>query len=375
MSFPDFTYSYLSSSDNATVRGVFEPFRSRVEIAVVYEKPTSSEVLPGKPYQVIDHMNDNYFQVLQAAPFKIPNEANDGMVGYLSFHAVHEWHEGAPCSDTESLVVPAPIESIEVRRESENVWVVTLGLVIFARKTINSVLTVNGRKRGIQVWQEPEVQSDGSLDVPGLTWVNSDLMWQDLINCEPAGGEAGIALVDGREVDLNGEPLTKSISQSALTISFVLRAPYVKDEVDDGLTADASWTTWAIDNMNLQESRNIQVIFGSAPSTVLLESISITPLNILEYQRCDVTFVKDDWNHLTQQPITFFGATTGLTPRCPQDENSDPDNPTILESVFGTTNVIWLNSILYGFETNNDILNHLPCNAGAQLDKWDWGYE
>lgn len=375
MAYPDFTANILSNSDNLKEGGVFDPLRSEVEILVVYDELQGTDEYPTHSIDVVKDLNSQQFRIYIGVPFKIPAGTNS-RANFLQDYPVHELgSDNSQCSTATNRLRGFPVETVRANREAKNIWRIKIGLVMFVRQTINVEMGVTGRKRGVQVWKEPPIENQGGgLTLPALDWVSEDGMWADLIDCDASSEADQTATVSGdRNVDLNGEPLSKSVAQAALTVSFVLRAPYIKDEYDDDLTTDPSWLHWTTTAMKLLESRNIQEIFGSQNGTVMLENISITPLGILEYQRCDLTFVKDDWNHFVQQPLTFFGATTGLVPRCAQpDEGEDA---TLAQKVFGTENVLWLNPFIYGFNTTADIYDYLPCGAGDHLDAWDWDYE
>lgn len=159
-------------------------------------------------------------------------------------------------------------------------------------------LSVSHRPRQVAAYRsEPNVPTSETLNTsvtPAVFDVDAD--WHD-------GTDIG-----GRYVDINTAPLSISIDQTVLTLSFPIRYPY------------RNWDgTWGGGCRSIPfpmiGSRNAEEMLGFGVGQLLCETIDVQPLHH-EYRLSTIVLVYDEYSHALQVPkvVSQFATPTYTNP-------------------------------------------------------------
>jgi hypothetical protein len=116
-------------------------------------------------------------------------------------------------------------------------------------------------------------------------------------------------------VDIDKQGLPGKINQTVIDITWVnaflnyswtTTGGATRDDVGDGGTFDLTGLTdyWV-------GCRNSEVFLGFPIGSLMVEAVSVQPLDEYDYRRVSVTLVYDEWHHAFQSPLTIEGICPG----------------------------------------------------------------
>lgn len=208
----------------------------------------------------------------------------------------------------------------------------------------HALVTKSTRQRSAQAWRANPF-SAGSPDT-GLFW----------------SGTAPVALscseIAGLRVDINGQPISLLLDQHVMTISFVVRAPYV-DPGTNTITTTAAWTYWTTgDGASFLGNRNSEAFFGWPAYSLLVDAVDIQQIEDTTFHRVNITMVHDEWWHLEQVPATLNGAMPPMIPACAEGEAT---------LIFQTDKALWLNPFLR-YSDFNAMIPYIPYDSRDYIE-------
>lgn len=224
---------------------------------------------------------------------------------------------------------------------SNSVWDVNaeMQLVVDIPNRGHTLVTRTTRQRAAQAWRI-NPWANGNPD-PQTFWTDAAGVVTPLASCNDVSGD---------RCDVWGQPLTVMIDQYVMTVSFVIRAPYI--DADQTGNQSNTWNYWTRGKGAASlNSRNDAVWNGWPAYSLVIEGIEITQIGMTTFHRVDVTMVHDEWWHLEQVPVTFNGAIPPVVSACGgkilQQEECLWLNPFCTVSVFGGSADALINNTPY----------------------------
>ena len=218
----------------------------------------------------------------------------------------------------------------------------------------HALVTKTTRQRTAQAWRSnPFV--DGSPDST-IFYGGGDP------GADPPVPDSPVALscseIGGLRVDINGQPLSLLLDQHVMTISFVVRAPYVEPRTDTITTTDA-WTYWTNgDGASMVGNRNSEEFYGWPAYSLLVDSVDLQQIEDTTFHRVNVTMVHDQWWHLEQVPATLNGAMPPMIPACSEGDAT---------LIFQTNKALWLNPYLI-YSDFTAMMNYVPIDSRQYIE-------
>ena len=210
----------------------------------------------------------------------------------------------------------------------------------------HALVTKTTRQRTAQAWRSnPFV--DGS---PGT---------EIFYGGDPAGPVAlSCSEVGGLRVDVNGQPMSLALDQHVMTISFVVRAPFV-EPVSNTITTTDAWTYWTNGGgASMVGNRNSEEFYGWPAYSLLVDSVDLQQIEDTTFHRVNVTMVHDQWWHLEQVPATLNGAMPPMIPACEEGDAT---------LIFQTNKTLWINPYLI-YSDFTAMMNYVPIDSRQYIE-------
>lgn len=210
----------------------------------------------------------------------------------------------------------------------------------------HTLVTKTTRQRTAQAWRSnPFV--DGSPDT--TIFYGGDPLGPVALSCSEIGG---------LRVDVNGQPMSLLLDQHVMTISFVVRAPFV-EPVTNTITTSGAWTYWTTgDGASMVGNRNNETFFGWPAYSLLVDAVDLQQIEDTTFHRVNVTMVHDQWWHLEQIPATLNGAMPPMIPACEEGDAT---------LVFQTNKALWINPYLI-YSDFSQMMNYVPIDSRQYIE-------
>lgn len=232
---------------------------------------------------------------------------------------------------------------------SRSVWevVAELKLLEAIPDRGHALVTKTTRQRTAQAWRSnPFI--DGSPE-PYIFYGGNPDPGPIALSCTEIGGI---------RVDVNGQPMSLLLDQHVMTISFVVRAPFV-EPVSNTITTTDAWTYWTTGaGASMVGNRNSDGFFGWPAYSLLVDAVDLEQIEDTTFHRVNVTMVHDQWWHLEQVPATLNGAMPPLIPACEDGDGT---------LVFQTNKSLWLNPYLI-YSDFTAMMNYVPIDSRQYIE-------
>lgn len=339
------TVVVTKNSNNLDYGGMFQPSSRTIELAVDYCGAST----PASLQLVIDDLETIGWALTVGRPIGMPP---DGVGAYDRFEL------GRPADQTaaEGTLIPYVVQSYRgaIDGGSNNIWRVSIVLSLVVRN-INqaedypgrnhSAVSITSQARSVRAYRIGKMvpydgggAAVGELMLPQMTWNGTaerfDNTW---ITC-------GADDIEGDKIDINGEPLTMPVEQTAITLSFVIREPYYINYDSTTRTTGAMWTAWGKNPSQHLNKRNSTALFGYDAGRLIVTNVDVTPLD-MEFRRVNITLVDDEWYHFDQMPWSTAGVVPELATACTDDPLPVPPNLVTWHAKY----VLWVTPIVEGF--------------------------
>ena len=109
--------------------------------------------------------------------------------------------------------------------------------------------------------------------------------------------------IGGKKVDINTSPVSIPIDQTIVTITWVIRFPYL-DWDGDWVGTDGAARTISLDQIaeDFVGGRNTTEFMGFPIGSMLMESVEFQPLHH-EFKTAVMTIIYDEWHHAQEMPL------------------------------------------------------------------------
>ena len=134
--------------------------------------------------------------------------------------------------------------------------------------------------------------------------------------------------IGGKKVDINTSPVSIPIDQTIVTITWVIRFPYL-DWNGNWVGTDGAARTISLDQIaeDFVGGRNTTEFMGFPIGSMLMESIEFQPLHH-EFKTAVMSVIYDEWHHAQEMPLV-------------NPQFSIPTTPDPTTAMSHTTTVLW----------------------------------
>ena len=150
--------------------------------------------------------------------------------------------------------------------------------------------------------------------------------------------------IGGKKVDINTSPVSIPIDQTIVTITWVIRFPYL-DWAGTWVGTDGAARTISLDQIaeDFVGGRNTTEFMGFPIGSMLMESVEFQPLHH-EFKTAVMTIIYDEWHHAQEMPLV-------------NPQFSIPTTPDPTTAMSHTTTVLWNQTFwsAWDLDANNSI--------------------
>ena len=134
--------------------------------------------------------------------------------------------------------------------------------------------------------------------------------------------------IQGKKVDINTSPVSIPIDQTIITITWVVRFPYL-NWAGVWVGTDGQARTISLDQIaeNFVGGRNTTAFMGFPIGSMLMESVEFQPLHH-EFKTAVMTIIYDEWHHAQEMPLV-------------NPQFNIPTTPDGTTTMSHTTTVLW----------------------------------
>ena len=150
--------------------------------------------------------------------------------------------------------------------------------------------------------------------------------------------------IGGKKVNINTSPVSIPIDQTIITITWVIRFPYL-DWDGNWVGTDGAARTISLDQIaeDFVGGRNTTEFMGFPIGSMLMESVEFQPLHH-EFKTAVMTIIYDEWHHAQEMPLV-------------NPQFSIPTTPDPTTAMSHTTTVLWNQTFwsAWDLDANNSI--------------------